>query len=47
MTFEQLDKYPKNSKVIFMKKKNQLAVTDYEHVLWSLKSLIGKIREGI
>ena len=37
----------KNSKMIFMKKKNLLAVTDYEHVLRSVKSLIGKIREGI
>jgi len=34
----------KNSKVIFMKKKNQLAVTDYEHVLRSVKSLISTIK---
>ena len=27
-----------------MKKKNQLAVTDYEHVLRSLKSLFDKIK---
>ena len=34
----------KSSKVIFMKKKNQLAVTDYEHVLRSVKSLISIIK---
>jgi len=34
----------KNSKMIFMKKKNLLAVTDYEHVLRSVKSLISIIK---
>jgi len=34
----------KNSKMIFMKKKNLLAVTDYEHVLRSVKSLISTIK---
>jgi len=34
----------KKSKVIFMKKKNLLAVTDYKNVLRSLKSLFDKIK---